>query len=117
MNNLINGSDSKQELMIDGDVFFSIINKRKEVEYFKSIEDFENNFLIEDYDSGLYKVNQMSNIYAKYPDFDCEGCNAIKLCDESDINKATGYLINGVASKWDELSEPQKKIEEINVNF
>jgi len=57
-----------------------------------------------------------SNIFIDLQDYDCEGCIALPLCQKNDISQITGFVINGLAKKWNQLTEPGYQLRK-NIKF
>lgn len=92
----------------DDSIFFSFNSENGSRIVCKSAEEFKANLL--DQDDGIYVVRKKSNIYFDLPDYDCEGCTALPLCQKNDISRITGFIISGLAKKWNQLTEPRYEL-------
>ena len=92
----------------DDSIFFSFNGENGLRIVCKSAEEFKAYFL--DHNDGVYVVRKKSKIYIDLPDYDCEGCTALPLCQKNDISQITGFVIKGLAKKWNQLTEPRYEL-------
>ena len=64
-----------------------------------------------------FKVKSESYICLEYVDYDCGGCNAFPLVNPKKLTEIMGYIINGVAKKYDTHKIPHELIDSKKVSF
>ncbi|WP_252726000.1 DUF3987 domain-containing protein [Acinetobacter indicus] len=81
------------------------------------VAEFERSNLSSQSSSVFKAVIADSFIDPQNPDFDCEGCKAYPLASPDNLSILTGYLVKGVAHKWDATTEPHTVIKKKKVAF